>query len=98
MVYRNIFGSRLKITHRITARSHYVAQKLVCFSNSASGTIDEVSLNHCPLLVKSCAIGRRQCAQVEGLHTFGPLFENSLGAGSIAALDDSSVVLIIAKS
>lgn len=79
VIDRDIGSTVLKITHRVAALLHQIANQLVRFGNNAFWVIDEAALQYIPCLIEPCGFGRRQRCDIETLNAFLARLEFRLG-------------------
>jgi hypothetical protein len=75
VVHRNICRPLVKVSYRIAAGRHHIAQELVGFCHRTPGTVNEPPLDAAPQICKSRPVGWGERADVETLDTIGASFE-----------------------
>ena len=75
MIHGNIRRPLLKITYRIAASGHHVAQQLVGVGYGASRAVNEPRLDSAPSLHKTGMIPRRERPDVQSLDSVRTLVE-----------------------
>jgi hypothetical protein len=71
----NIGGALLKVTHRIAARGHHIAQELIGFRYSASGAVHKSRLYFAPRGYKARTISGAERLDIQILDAIGALIE-----------------------
>src|ERR1043166_3891095 len=69
VIPRNICGSLLEISHRITTGLHQLLDQNVCVSSRLRRFVDEKRLSFLPRIGKACLLLRRERANVQATHT-----------------------------
>ena len=75
MIHGDIRCTLFKITYRIAARGHHVAQQLIGIRNGASRAVNEPRLDPLPGLYEARTIARCEGSDVETFDSFSALVE-----------------------
>jgi hypothetical protein len=85
MIHGDICRALFKVTYRIAAGGHHIAQELVRFRDRTGGAVNEARLDSAPGLCEARAISCRERAKVERLDSFGALIEPGFPKAPAAA-------------
>jgi hypothetical protein len=92
MVHGNIGRSLLKVTHRIAACGHHIAQQLIGLRDRASGAVNEPRLHPGPRLYEARTITWGERLDVQTLYSFCALFEPGFRLPAAAVFLHSAVI------
>jgi hypothetical protein len=93
VIDRNIGDALLEFTHRITTRSHYLADETIGFRYGSMRIIDKTRLDTSPGAVETVRIGRAQRADLQLGHPLCARLESGLGLSMIPFRAKGAVVL-----
>jgi hypothetical protein len=97
VAHRDIRRTLFKVTYRIPARGHHIAQELIGFRHRTSRAVNEARLHPAPGLDETSPIGRTERPDVETLHPICALIEPRFGLPPAVAFLESAIIFSAAK-
>jgi len=97
IAHRDIGRTLFKVTYRIAAHGHHIAQELIGFCHRTSRTVNEARLHPAPGLDEARTIARTERPNVETLHAVRALIEARFGLPPAVAFLESAIIFNAAK-
>src|ERR1051326_3459829 len=97
MVHGNICRPLFKVTYRIAAGGHHIADQLISLRNRPSGAVNESRLNPAPRLNETRTVTWGERADVQTLHPLCALFESGFRMPPAAVFLQSTVIFSATK-